>query len=232
MSGAGEPLILIHGLGGSTRWWTRNVPILARFWRLYVVDLVGFGRSRRQHVALRETAGQLVRWMDELGLAQASIVGHSMGGFISAHLAAQFPDRVDRLVLVDAAVLPLEPPSLRQAWRMVCGLRRFPLTLLPVACMDALRAGPSAMITALRELQAADICRDLPRITAPTLIIWGEYDATLPVTVGQRLHEALPHAIFQIIARTGHQPMWTCPDIFNEVVAQFLMADPSPRPRN
>jgi pimeloyl-ACP methyl ester carboxylesterase len=155
-----------------------------------------------------------------------------MGGFISAHLAAQFPDRVDRLVLVDAAVLPLERPSLRQAWRMVCGLRRFPLTLLPVACTDALRAGPVAMITALRELQAADICRDLPHITAPTLILWGEYDATLPVTVGRRLHQALPHAIFRIIARTGHQPMWTCPGVFNEVVGQFLMTVPSPRPRN
>jgi pimeloyl-ACP methyl ester carboxylesterase len=228
ISGAGQPLLLVHGLGGSTRWWARNVPALAYSYRVHVVDLAGFGRSRRQRVALRDTAGLLVDWMDQLGLPRVSIVGHSMGGFISAYLAAQFPERVDRLVLVDAAVLPLERPSLEQAWRMVWGLRHFPLTLLPVACTDALRAGPFTMISALRALLASDICLDLARIKAPTLILWGEHDATLPLPVGQRLHQALPHATFRIIPGAGHQPMWTRPDVFNQEVAQFLAAAPPP----
>src|SRR5918992_1428287 len=113
ISGSGQPLILVHGLGGSTRWWARNVPALARSCRMYVLDLLGFGRSRGQRFVLRDAAGLLVHWMDQLGLARASIVGHSMGGFIAAYIAAQFPERVERLVLVDAAALPLERLDLR-----------------------------------------------------------------------------------------------------------------------
>jgi pimeloyl-ACP methyl ester carboxylesterase len=228
ISGAGQPLVLVHGLGGSTRWWARNVLALANSYRVYVVDLAGFGRSRRQRVALRDTAGLLVGWMDQLSLPRVSIVGHSMGGFISADLAARFPNRVDRLVLVDAAVLPLERPSLAQTCRMVWGLRHFPLTLLPVACTDALRAGPFTLISTLRALLAEDICLDLARIEAPTLILWGEHDATLPLSVGQRLHQALPHATFHIISGAGHQPMWTRPDVFNHEVSHFLAAVPPP----
>jgi pimeloyl-ACP methyl ester carboxylesterase len=228
ISGAGIPLILIHGLGGSTRWWSRNVPVLARFCRVHVVDLLGFGRSRGQRFVLREAAELLVRWMDTLGLARANIVGHSMGGFISAHIAAQFPGRVERLVLVDAAVSPPDLSSLRHAWRMVWGLQHLPLMLLPVLCTDALRAGPRTLVLALREILSADIRADLPRIEAPTLIIWGEHDTTLPVAVGRRLHEHLPQATFLVIKGAGHCPMWGRPAVFNQAVTEFLGEGNSP----
>jgi pimeloyl-ACP methyl ester carboxylesterase len=228
ISGVGAPLILIHGLGGSTRWWARNVPVLARFCRVHVVDLLGFGRSRGQRFVLREAAELLVRWMDILGIARANVVGHSMGGFISAHMAAQFPERVERLVLVDAAALPLDPLSLRGAWRMVWGLQHLPLTLLPVLCMDALRAGPGTLVLALRELRSTDLRADLARIEATTLILWGEHDATLPVAVGRRLHEHLPQATFLLIRGAGHRPMWDRPAAFNQAVTKFLGEGNSP----
>jgi pimeloyl-ACP methyl ester carboxylesterase len=220
--GVGRPLILVHGLGGSSRWWARNVPALARSCRVHAVDLMGFGRSRRQRFALREAAGLLVQWMAQLGLDQASWVGHSMGGFVAAHLAAQFPARVERLVLVDAAALPLGRLSLRQVWRTALGLRHFPLTLLPVLGADALRAGPVTLANALRQLRTADIRLDLARIAAPTLILWGEHDALLPVAVGQRLHACLPQATFKVIAGADHNPMWERPDAFNQAVTEFL----------
>src|SRR5918992_244844 len=76
ISGVGQPLILVHGLGGSTRWWARNVPALARSCRVHVIDLPGFGRSRGQRFVLREAAGLLVGMMDQLGPAGAGFVGH------------------------------------------------------------------------------------------------------------------------------------------------------------
>jgi pimeloyl-ACP methyl ester carboxylesterase len=222
ISGAGRPLILIHGLGGSSRCWARNVPALARFCRVHVIDLLGFGRSRGQRFVLREAAGLLVRWMDQLGLGRASVVGHSMGGLITACLAAQFPERIEHLGLVAAAALPLERLSLPQVWRLVRGLRRLPLTLLPVLGTDALRAGPVTLIQALRELRSTDIHLNLARIDAPTLIIWGEHDATLPLAVGRQLHRHLPQAAFLVLAGAGHHPMWDRPTAFNEAVMQFL----------
>lgn len=229
ISGAGKPLILIHGLGGSSRWWARNVPGFARFWRVHVVDLPGFGRSRGQRFMLHNAAELLVRWMDALDLTRASVVGHSMGGLVGAHLAAQFPDRVERLVLVDAAALPLERFSPRDAWRMIWGLQHLPLTLLPVLCADALRAGPRTVLNALRQLLRTDISADLARVEAPTLIVWGEHDATLPLAVGQRLHACLRQATLLVISDAGHCPMWQRPDVFNHAVSQFLKQKDTPR---
>jgi pimeloyl-ACP methyl ester carboxylesterase len=230
ISGAGRPLILIHGLGGSSRCWARNVPALARACRVHVIDLLGFGRSRGQRFVLRDAAGLLVRWMDQLGLGRASVVGHSMGGFIAACLAAQFPERVERLGLVAAAALPVERLSLHHAWRIVRRLSHLPLTLLLVLCTDALRAGPVTLIKALRELLSTDIRLDLAGIDAPTLIIWGEHDATLPLAVGRQLHRHLPQAAFLVLTGAGHFPMWDRPSAFNEAVMQFLGRGNTPTP--
>src|SRR5436190_1450625 len=84
-AGAGKPLLLVHGLAGSRRWWVKNVPALAQHFQLYMLDLIGFGYSRtRQRFRLDEAALCLVDWMDQLQLEQTSIIGHSMGGRIAA----------------------------------------------------------------------------------------------------------------------------------------------------
>jgi pimeloyl-ACP methyl ester carboxylesterase len=230
ISGAGRPLILIHGLGGSSRCWARNVPTLARSCRVHVIDLLGFGRSRGQRFVLCEAAGLLVRWMDQLGLGRACVVGHSMGGFIAACLAAHFPERVERLGLVAAAALPVERLSPHHAWCILRRLPHLPLMLLPVLGTDALRAGPVTLFKALRELLSTDIRLDLAGIGAPTLIIWGEYDATLPLAVGRQLHRHLPQAAFLVLPGAGHFPMWDRPTAFNEAVMQFLGRGNTPTP--
>ncbi|HZB95846.1 MAG TPA: alpha/beta fold hydrolase, partial [Herpetosiphonaceae bacterium] len=86
--GSGEPVILVHGLSGSSRWWMRNIPALAPRYQLYLVDLPGFGamRRHRRHFVLSEAASWLLAWMDAVNLRQAHVVGHSMGGFICARL--------------------------------------------------------------------------------------------------------------------------------------------------
>jgi pimeloyl-ACP methyl ester carboxylesterase len=91
-----------------------------------------------------------------------------------------------------------------------------------VLCMDALQAGPVTLIKALRQLLGTDLHLDLARIEAPTLILWGEHDATLPLAVGRRLHGYLPQAAFMVIAGAGHHPMWERPLAFNQAVVQFL----------
>src|SRR5437763_15227548 len=88
--GQGEPIILIHGLSGSSRWWVRNIPALAEHYRLYLIDLPGFGTMRRyrRSLALDEIASRIVLWMAVVGIKHAHLVGHSMGGYICLRLAA------------------------------------------------------------------------------------------------------------------------------------------------
>src|SRR5215207_8972890 len=81
VGGSGPPVVLVHGLSGSSRWWRRNIGALTPQRRVYTVDLIGFGASRpRQRFALAEAAGYLTQWMDQLALERVSLVGHSMGG--------------------------------------------------------------------------------------------------------------------------------------------------------
>jgi pimeloyl-ACP methyl ester carboxylesterase len=223
VAGAGQPLVLIHGLSGSSRWWSRNIEALARHFRLYVVDLVGFGASRNGHpFVLAEAAGYLARWLRLLGIEQAAVVGHSMGGFIAADLAAEQPELVERLVLVDAAVLPFEQTYTQHTWGMVREARQMRLDFMPTLLGDALRAGIGTIWKAANELLVTDLRPKLARITAPALVIWGENDAIIPLEVGKRLSRYLRYDELVIVKGAGHNPMWDCPRAFNQVVLEFL----------
>lgn len=222
--GTGEPVLLVHGLSGSGRWWRRNAPALARLFRVYIVDLVGFGRSRGAF-ALDDAADLLARWMVQLGLSQAHVVGHSMGGYIAAALAADAPERVGRLVLVDAAAFPLGWHPVRHAGRLVRAARYMHPTFLPVLVADALRAGPRTLLRAAREVVDSDFEARCADVTAPTLVVWGEHDRVVPPAVGERLAACLPASEVAVIEGGGHNPMWDRPDAFNRVVAEFLTRD-------
>ena len=224
-AGSGEPVILIHGLSGSSRWWSRNVDALAERFEVYIIDLLGFGRSRgRQRFVLAGAAALLAGWMDAIGIERAHVVGHSMGGFIAAQLAAEFPDKVSRLVLVDAAV-PLPRQSLlRYASSLGRELRAAMPRFLPLVATDALRAGPRTVLNAADQLLAADIKQSLGDIRTPVLLVWGERDTLVPVAVADRLVELIPNAERVILAGAGHNSMWDRPEAFNAAVIAFLTA--------
>ena len=108
--GSGPPVVFIHGLAGSWQNWLEQLPVFARDHRVITFDLPGFGSSEMP--AEQISIPGYGRWVDallvELGVGSAAVVGNSMGGFIGAELAIQFPARVERLVLVSAAGLTIE----------------------------------------------------------------------------------------------------------------------------
>jgi pimeloyl-ACP methyl ester carboxylesterase len=108
--GSGPPVVFIHGLSGSWQNWLEQLPVFARDHRVIAFDLPGFGSSEMP-VEKISIAGY-GRWVDalfgELGVDAAAVVGNSMGGFIGAEVAIQFPARVERLVLISAAGLTIE----------------------------------------------------------------------------------------------------------------------------
>jgi 4,5:9,10-diseco-3-hydroxy-5,9,17-trioxoandrosta-1(10),2-diene-4-oate hydrolase len=101
-SGAGSPLLLLHGLVGSGRNWRRNVGFLSRYASVYALDLFNMGESERVpglDAGLEATADRIVRLMDALNLSSADIAAHSHGGAIAMMLAARHPERVRKLIL-------------------------------------------------------------------------------------------------------------------------------------
>jgi pimeloyl-ACP methyl ester carboxylesterase len=222
-----ERLVLLHGLSGSARWWRRNVPALARRYRVVLPELLGFGGSPAPErlPPVDETADVLDRWMEALRLDRVHLVGHSMGGQIAIHFAARHPTRLDRLVLVDAAGIPrpLTPRNLLRfalevgpLWRW--GDPRF----LPTVVRDALAAGPRTVVGAIGHILRDDVRPLLARVAAPTLVVWGERDNLVPLAHGGTLREGIPHSQLAVLRGAGHNPMVDRAADFNRLLLRFL----------
>jgi len=223
-SGRGAPVLLVHGLAGSSAWWVRNFDVLSRNHAVYLVDLPGFG-SMRKHAKQFSVAGS-AHWLAEvlsaLNLHQATLVGHSMGGLIAAMFAARYPERVTKLVLAAPAmalphrsVLPFLLPVIKQ-------VANVHPEFLPTLVRDTVRAGPSILLRAGRELLNIDLKEELGEIAAPSLLIFGEHDPLVPVSLGPKLRSEIPRSCLVILPRAGHIVMYDRADLFNKTVLKFL----------
>jgi pimeloyl-ACP methyl ester carboxylesterase len=226
VAGAGPPIVLLHGLAGSSRWWQRNTAHLAQRFRVYVVDLIGFGASGGLHpLIFDEVAGYIAAWMDRLDIPRASVVGHSMGGLVAADLAASDPDRIERLVLVDVAAFLTEQHYTNHLRGLLRELFQVQIDFLTMLAADAYRAGPFTLLNAINQLLTTDFSSRLSLVQAPTLLVWGERDALVPLEIGKRLCRHLPaNNSIVVIKGAGHNPMWDRPGAFNRVVEEFLAA--------
>jgi pimeloyl-ACP methyl ester carboxylesterase len=226
--GAGPAVVLLHGLSGSHRWWRFTTPSLARRYGVHVPELVGFGGSRRapRQPDIPEMAGVMAEWLRAMELTDAVLVGHSMGGQTAVHVAAEHV-MPRRLVLVSASGIPRQL-SLREAARFVAGAlppRNWGApTFVPTIAADAMRAGPRALALATRYLLTDDVRPLLPRITCPTLLIWGALDPLVPVRYARLMKRGIPGSRLLVLQDAAHNPMADRPVEFNRVLLEFLDA--------
>lgn len=224
-AGQGYPVVLVHGLSGSWRWWVRNIPALAQRYHLYLVDLPGFGSMRhaRKHFALQQAADWLYHWMQAVGIERCHLIGHSMGGYISIRLAAAHPDLVSRLVLVSPAV-NLQPGTVLDYLNpLAVTIKHVSARFLLILSYDALRAGPGMLLRTARALLSQEQLRDYNAIKAPTLLVWGENDTLVPLSLGYVLQGEISNARLLLLHHSGHVSMYECANEFNKEVITFLM---------
>lgn len=221
--GEGPDLVLLHGLAGSSAWWDRNLPALSAVFRVTAIDLPGFGSSHPDaRLLLDELPARLAAFLGELRISRAHVMGHSMGGLVAGGLAADHPECVDRLVLVDAGFLALDPTLRHRFTGPLRTLRWTSPTILPTMLRDLVRAGPIRMASATAEVLRNDWRHKLPAISAPTLVVWGEHDRVCSLRIGEQIAATVPGARLVIIPGAGHNPMWEKPDVFGREVMDFL----------
>jgi len=243
--GAGAPVLLMHGLGYTREGWGPLRELLARRYRVLSFDNRGIGESEIPPgpYTVEELARDAVQVLDESGVGRAHVVGASLGGFAAQVLAADRPERVDRLVLVGsspggAGAFPLpqgtlllmaEAPSLAPA----VALRRFVENAVApgtdVALVDAIYAyrqahppdpaGWAAQAGAGVTWDAGD---RLARIAAPTLVLAGSEDAVVDNRNAQLLADAIPGARVELVDGVGHLPFWERSEEFAARLERFL----------
>jgi pimeloyl-ACP methyl ester carboxylesterase len=136
-----ETIVFIHGLAGSWVNWLENIPAFSDRYRVIAMDLPGFGSSPMpgEKISIPGYGRFVDALLDRLGVGAAVVVGNSMGGFIGAEIAIQFPPRVERLVLISAAGLSIE---YRRDERILAVMRRFERMLTMYGVWIGTRTGP------------------------------------------------------------------------------------------
>ncbi len=240
--GRGTPLVFVHGFGTEAAInWSAQMVAFDTEYDVLAPDLPGFGRSQRcgetNCIALQVRC--LRALLDDLRIERASLVGHSMGGWIALAFAAAHPDRVDRLVVVDAAGLRFEPdltlerallPDTIDDVRLLIRANFQRTIRLPAFVLrDVLRAAKrdAAERTELlrRLVYGTEHVDDrLGAIRARTLVVWGAEDPLTPLALGMRLVDAVAGARLVAFPDCAHSPNVERPERFNDVLREFLRA--------
>jgi pimeloyl-ACP methyl ester carboxylesterase len=246
-TGSGPVVVLLHGLGGNAANWAFNVPALAQKFRVVVPDQIGFGRSDKPFINYRLATyvDFLDKFLSELKIERASLVGNSMGGWVAASYALKHPSRVERLVLVDAAGFapPKEfdlstlsglNPSTREAMRQLSALVFYNKAMfgsdaaVDVMLAARISAGDGYTIASLvQSIHRGEDMLDgrLSAIKQPTLIVWGREDGLTPLArEGEKFKQGIPHAQLVVFDQCGHVPQVEKAAEFNAAVLKFLTA--------
>ena len=248
------PVILIHGYTASVYVWKTTAPMLAgNGFHVIAVDLLGFGYSEKPSwfdYSIQAQARMVSRFMNRLGIGRATVVGNSYGGAVALNLTLDYPERVEKLVLVDSVCNdePKNHPILKLAKirgigeiitpflidsktflrsRMIGTLAKANHHLITGERIDSIRRpliaadGHRSVLATSRNWNANHLERDAHLINQPTLIIWGDQDKVIAIRHGYKLHEEILNSRFVILKDCGHVPPEEKSEIFVELVGEF-----------
>jgi pimeloyl-ACP methyl ester carboxylesterase len=224
--GSGAPIVLIHGANDQAGTWFTVAGALARTHRVIVPDLPGHGESAPKDgpIPISRIVERVAAVIEDASVMDGSepvtIVGNSLGGWITLLYALQHPTRVAHLVLEASGGLsrpvavPLVAATREEAGPILRAVHG-PSYQAPEWVIDALveRAKGSPMLRLTEILEHAVEPR-LGEITAPTTLVWGADDGVLPLSYAEALHEAIPHSSLQIIEGAAHIPHMQQPGRF------------------
>jgi len=228
------PVILIHGAGGSSNIWLRQIKALEESFHVLAVDLPGHGYSGGNG---EKTVGDYARCvsslLDAFDFQEVSLVGHSMGGAVAMTLAVSEPGRVRRLVLAGSGARLRVPREVfealardfQEAIRVICRYAyspHFPTYLLSLGEAEMGRSCPDVLLRDLAACDKFDIRPELSKIKAQSMMLCGREDRFTPPELSCYLRDNLPNSRLEIIEGAGHMAMIEETGAFNQALVPFL----------
>lgn len=246
--GAGAPLFLFHSLLSDRRSFHRIVPELARYFRVIVPELPGFGQSHRVDGGLPAVADRMAELVRDIGDPSAIVLGNGYGGFVALQMAIRHPALVARLVLADCGAAFSEAG--RDAFRTMASVSRDKglEALTPVAMRRLfapdfqqanpelmserraafLRTDPSVFHDACLALASLDLRADVSKVTMPVQVLVGDQDEATPPPMSEELHALLPDSRLTILKGCAHVPPLQAPDTFLAAIMNFIRPADAP----
>ncbi|MBN2148582.1 MAG: alpha/beta hydrolase [Anaerolineales bacterium] len=248
--GRGRPVILLHGWLGSWGLWQETMSYLGRYYRAYALDFWGFGESgkKRDSYAVQDFVSLVDQFMEQLGINQAPLVGHSMGGTVSLSVAIQYPSRVRKVVVIGSPIVGSSLNFLLKwfgrrwiafvVYNNMWAFRLFYRLLGPLYSRD--RCWPEMMdrdlskttlesfLLSIASLRRTDLRPALHQIKVPAMGVYGARDIVVHPGQWKPMLEGIPHARIERWPQSGHFVMLDEPSKFMEVLREFLDDEPTP----
>jgi pimeloyl-ACP methyl ester carboxylesterase len=247
-AGRGSPVILLHGSGGEGARWMPTIKGLASDYRVIAPDQIGWGASDKPMTIYHGGvfAEFLARFMKEIGVPKATLIGQSMGAGVALQMAVHYPQMVERMVLVNGGgfTSPNDPPrSGAPDWhaRQIANAgtlaesREYLEKMYFNHSLITDELVESNLILRLRSAYTAEAvqtagARGLGNLTeaqvrgikAPTLLVWGANDKLSPPVNADKLNAAIAGSRKVLVDKAGHYPFIEHPDQFNQAVRDFL----------
>lgn len=232
VGGRGENIVLLHCWAGSKEYWKWTIREFIPNFRVYALDLKGFGDSDKPKdgYTMADYSNLIADFFNTLGIDRAILVGHSLGGKIAVHFAEQHPDRVDKLVLVGTPVGKVSLglrlftwPIIGKPWYyLVRKIGQYTLRT-PEARDPWLKPTVNSAVKSMKAFSKTDLTWKLSNIHTPVLVVIGEKTRSDEVSQARIFSENLENVKVCIVKQAGHSPMCENPSAFNHLLSDFFM---------
>jgi pimeloyl-ACP methyl ester carboxylesterase len=226
--GRGKPIIFLHGWLGSWRFWWPTMQDLSPRYRTYAFDLWGFGDTSKLPAFYQFDAyvNLVQAFMDEMGIWQASLVGHSLGAILALRYASIEPERVDRVMAVALptdvqATMTRLGASARGAIDRILSRQQLDYQELVA---EAGKADNNALAGSARAITGYNLRDDLRPVQAPVVLAYGERDPLVPPPDGGWFADLPPHMRQVLLSESRHFPMLEEAPKFTRLLIDFMDA--------
>ncbi|HLH24542.1 MAG TPA: alpha/beta hydrolase [Chloroflexota bacterium] len=218
-------VVMVHGLVVSSRYMVPTAKRLARYCRVAIPDLPGYGHSAKPPRALNvpQLADALAAWMVAAGFPRAVLLGNSFGCQVVVDLAVRYPERVARAILVGPTTDPRARTAHQQVGRWLLNLPGEPLGLGLVVARDVWDMGIPRALATFRHMLRDDVAAKLPRVQAPTLVVRGGHDTSVPQRWCEEAVRLLPRARLVVIPGAAHTLNYNSPRRLLRVTLPFIL---------